>query len=145
MKQKRRVRLVDELQRSQRFTLWVLVSVLLLSLVTSGYLLLVSQPRISGYVELARESRDAHDGMLDQETGLRAWLATGDKQFLEPYETGKENTERAVARMLEEVQRSLRAGQVRGHDAAGEAELAGVGERRGGPHVHRHGARATGR
>lgn len=103
MKQKRGLRLVDELQRSQRFTLWVLVSVLVLSLVTSGYLLLVSQPRISGYVELARESRVAHEGMLDQETGLRAWLATADKRFLEPYETGRRHTEKAVTRMLDEV------------------------------------------
>ncbi len=103
MKQKRGLRLVDELQRSQRFTLWVLVSILVLSLVTSGYLLLVSQPRISGYVELARESREAHEGMLDQETGLRAWLATADKQFLEPYQTGRKQTEQAVDRMVDEV------------------------------------------
>jgi diguanylate cyclase (GGDEF)-like protein len=103
VEQKRRLRLVDELQRSQRFTLWVLVSVLLLSLVTSGYLILVSQPRISGYVELARESRDAHEGMLDQETGLRAWLATGDPRFLQPYEAGKKHADRAVSRMLDDV------------------------------------------
>jgi diguanylate cyclase (GGDEF)-like protein len=97
------LRLVDELQRSQRFTLWVLVSVLLLSLATSGYLILVSQPRISGYVALAKEARDAHDGMLDQETGLRGWLATGNPLFLEPYRTGKQQTETAVSEVLEAV------------------------------------------
>ena len=98
-----RLRLVDELQRSNRFTLGVLVSVLLLSLVTSGYLIFVSQPRISSYVELAAEARDAHDGMLNQETGLRAWLATGDPQFLGPYRSGKAHTETAVRKLIKEV------------------------------------------
>ena len=55
---------------------------LLLSLGTSGYLILVSQPRLASYVELAREVRDVHESMLDQETGLRGWLATGDAVFL---------------------------------------------------------------
>ena len=69
--------LVDQLQRSHRFTVSVLVSVLVLSLATSGYLILVSQPRLASYVQLAKEARDIHEGMLDQETGLRGWLATG--------------------------------------------------------------------
>ena len=43
--------------------------------------------------------------MLDQETGLRAWLATGDEQFLEPYATGKENTDAGSRpQLLEEVE-----------------------------------------
>ena len=74
--------LVDQLQRSHRFTVSVLVSVLVLSLATSGYLILVSQPRLASYVQLAKEARDIHEGMLDQETGLRGWLATGDRVFL---------------------------------------------------------------
>ncbi len=49
------------------------------------------------------EARDAHDGMLDQETGLRAWLATGDPQFLGPYRSGKAHTETAVRRLIKEV------------------------------------------
>ena len=77
--------LVDQLQRSHRFTVGVLVSVLLLSLATSGYLILVSQPRLANYVQLAKEARDIHEAMLDQETGLRGWLATGDPVFLQPY------------------------------------------------------------
>ena len=97
------LRLVDELQRSQRFTLWVLAALLVLSLVTSGYLILVSQPRISTYVDLARYSREAHDGMLDQETGLRGWLATGSPLFLQPYRSGKRHTEQAVDQMLKAV------------------------------------------
>ncbi len=95
--------LVAELQRSHRFVLGVLASVLVLSLATSGYLLLVSQPRLSSYVEIGREARDAHEGMLDQETGLRAWLATGDSQFLSPYKAGKVHTEQAAVRLVQDV------------------------------------------
>ncbi len=98
--------LVDELQRSHRFTVGVLLSVLVLSLVTSGYLLLVSQPRLSAYIEMGRHARDAHDGMLDQETGLRAWLATGRPEFLRPYSQGKQDAQRAVDALLGEIKGS---------------------------------------
>ena len=98
--------LVDELQSSHRFTVVVLVSVLLLSLATSGYLILVSQPRLANYVELAREARDVHEAMLDQETGLRGWLATGDPVFLEPYVDGEALAEEAVADLLHDVRKS---------------------------------------
>jgi CHASE3 domain sensor protein len=94
---------VDQLQRSHRFTVGVLVSVLLLSLATSGYLILVSQPRLAGYVQLAKEARDIHEAMLDQETGLRGWLATGDPVFLEPYTDGRGNAGTAVSQLLRDV------------------------------------------
>ena len=112
MKKRRNARpgLVDELQRSHRFTVAVLVSVLVLSLATSGYLILVSQPRLANYVELAREARDIHEAMLDQETGLRGWLATGDPVFLQPYREGRAHaTERGrrdlLARRAEQPRR----------------------------------------
>jgi diguanylate cyclase (GGDEF)-like protein len=98
--------LVDELQSSHRFTIAVLVSVLVLSLATSGYLILVSQPRLADYVELAREARDVHEAMLDQETGLRGWLATGDPVFLEPYERGSANATEAASDLLRDVRTS---------------------------------------
>ena len=88
--------LVDELQSSHRFTIGVLLSVLVLSLFTSGYLILVSQPRLANYVELAREARDVHEAMLDQETGLRGWLASGDPVFLAPYTAGRAQSAASV-------------------------------------------------
>ena len=97
--------LVGELQRAHRFTVGVLVAVLLLSLGSSGYLLLVSQPRLSTYVELGKQARDAHEGMLDQETGLRGWLATGDKRFLEPYVSGRAHTKAASDNLVSNVRR----------------------------------------
>jgi diguanylate cyclase (GGDEF)-like protein len=98
--------LVDELQRSHRFTLGVLVSVLVLSLATSGYLLLVSQPHVTTYITMGKHARDAHDGMLDQETGLRGWLATDRPEFLAPYRSGRRNAQRAVGQLLVEIKKS---------------------------------------
>lgn len=98
--------LVDALQSSHRFTIGVLVSVLALSLATSGYLILVSQPRLANYVQLSREARDVHEAMLDQETGLRGWLATGDDEFLKPYAGGKDRATEAVGELLRDVRLS---------------------------------------
>jgi CHASE3 domain sensor protein len=97
---------VDQLQRSHRFTIGVLLSVLVLSLATSGYLILVSQPRLANYVQLAKEARDIHEAMLDQETGLRGWLATGDGVFLAPYDEGRKNATEAVFDLLHDVRKS---------------------------------------
>ncbi len=98
--------LVDELQRSHRFILGVLLSVLVLSLATSGYLLLVSQPRLTGYIDMGKHARDAHDGMLDQETGLRAWLATDEPEFLAPYRSGRRDAQQAVDSLLVEIKKT---------------------------------------
>ena len=106
MRRARGLGLVDELQSSHRFTLGVLMSILILSLATSGYLLLVSQPRLANYVQLGREARDTHDGMLDQETGLRAWLATGDRQFLEPYTSGRIDARQSALLLVTDVRKT---------------------------------------
>lgn len=69
--------------------------VLLLSLATTavvtGLLLLVvtvQTPRQDRYVAGARDVRTAHLAMLDQETGLRAFLLTGDQASLAPFRQG---------------------------------------------------------
>jgi diguanylate cyclase (GGDEF)-like protein len=97
---------VDELQRSHRFTICMLMSVLILSLATSGYLIGISQPKLTSYVGLSREARDVHEAMLDQETGLRGWLATGDSRFLGTYHEGTKEAADSVALLLQDVQRT---------------------------------------
>ena len=113
--------LVDELQRSHRFVIGVLMALLVLTLSTSGYLLLVSQPRLSNYVGLAREVRDVHEGMLDQETALRAWLATDDKVFMTTYDEGKRHAERAHDDLVADVSDApeLNANVLRTSEASG--------------------------
>ncbi|HWI42425.1 MAG TPA: diguanylate cyclase [Nocardioides sp.] len=97
---------MDELQSSHRFTVRVLAAVLLLSVLSSGYLILVTHPRLSAYIDITRDARDAREGMLDQETGLRGWVATGDSEFLEPYRTGKKHTESAGAKLVADLERA---------------------------------------
>jgi diguanylate cyclase (GGDEF)-like protein len=63
----------------------------------------VTQPRLAQYVELAREVRETHEGMLDQETGARAWLATGDPQFLATYISGEADVRRAAGDLVRDV------------------------------------------
>ena len=82
---------VHELLHSQRVAMLVLVAMLLASVGSSGYLLAVSQPRLAGYIEMSFHVRNLHRSMLDQETGLRGWLASGDRVFLESYDEGAEN------------------------------------------------------
>ena len=96
--------LVHEMQRSHRFTIMVLGGMLVLSLVTSGYLILVSQARLSHDIAMVKEARNAREAMVDQETGLRGWLATGDSSFLQPYTKGRRQAERGFASLVEEVE-----------------------------------------
>ena len=93
--------LVRELQDSHRTSVLTLCAMLLLSLASSGYLLLVSQPAVTRYTDLVRDARLMHEAMLDQETGLRGWLATGDADFLEPTRKGREEEVAAAQQMLE--------------------------------------------
>ncbi|MCW2679079.1 MAG: response regulator [Frankiales bacterium] len=51
-------------------------------------LVLALVPQTERYQEGARAVRLAHLAMLDQETALRAFLITGQPEFLEPYEAG---------------------------------------------------------
>ena len=97
--------LVRELQRSHQFVVGVLLWVLVLSLLTSGYLLRVSQPRITDLVDIARSARVVHEGMLDQEAGLRAWLATGDDTFLDRYRDGRRHDAAITDRLIADVGR----------------------------------------
>ncbi len=85
--------LVRELLHTQRVAALVLLVMLLVSLGSSGYLLLASQSRLAGYIDLSFHVRNVHRSMLDQETGLRGWLATGNLVFLEPYDAGLEESE----------------------------------------------------
>ncbi len=91
--------LVQELQRSHQITVLTLALMLVLSLMSSGFLLLRAQPRVEDYLELGQQSRLLHEGMIDQETGLRGWLATQDERFLEPYRSGRAAAASATLRI----------------------------------------------
>jgi diguanylate cyclase (GGDEF)-like protein len=66
-------------------------AVVLLTTVLAGWLLVISRPDVTRYEHGVSALQDSHNAMLDQETGIRAYLATGESQFLEPYRKGLSN------------------------------------------------------
>jgi diguanylate cyclase (GGDEF)-like protein len=87
-------------RRSHQLTVVALLAMLVLSLLSSGYLLFSSEPRLSQYVDMTRRARDAHEAMLDQETGLRGWMATGDRVFLQPFDAGQRTARSSLEVLL---------------------------------------------
>ena len=94
--------LVRELQSSGRATVLTLCAMLVLSLLSSAYLILVSQPRAAELTQLSQHSRQAFAAMLSQETGLRGWLATSDEVFFDPVVDGIRTQEVEQAFLLEQ-------------------------------------------
>jgi diguanylate cyclase (GGDEF)-like protein len=74
-------------QRVAHAFAWVL-SLLALALVIAmalfGVERFIVEPRAARLHEALRGAREAHEGMLDEETALRAWLITRDAKFLDP-------------------------------------------------------------
>jgi diguanylate cyclase (GGDEF)-like protein len=97
--------LVRELMRSQRFTLATLATMLLLGLVSAGYLLMVTQPTLERYIAMGNEARSLHQKMLHQDANLRGYLATGDQRFLSEYSRGGQEGELNEAALLSHVDR----------------------------------------
>jgi hypothetical protein len=52
---------------------------------------------------LTRGAQDMLTAMLDQETGLRGYILTGDRRFLEPYRAGRADVERAERALLRQA------------------------------------------
>ncbi len=77
----------------------VVISLLLSSLL--AWFALVSQPRITRYEGGLLALQDSHAAMLDQETGLRAFLSTGDLTYLTPYHSGLGVLATVDARLLD--------------------------------------------
>ncbi|WP_051552186.1 response regulator [Nocardioides sp. URHA0020] len=78
-------------QQITRVTRTGLVAVGLVAAVNLGlltYIAFVLDVQAGHANSAARSVRLAHLAMVDQETGLRAYLLTGDDDFLEPYEAG---------------------------------------------------------
>lgn len=87
---------------------------LLLVIAMVGFLTRVLQPELDDLRDGQRAMRDAHNAMLDQETGIRGFLASDDADFLAPYTSGLEssaNLERVMVSALSEhpqlVERSI--------------------------------------
>ena len=95
-----RTELLTELLRAHRMMLTTLGLLLSVSVASVGYLLLSVQPQADRSNDLTRQARLLRIAMLDQETSLRGWLATGDPAFLGPYETGLQAADLASASLV---------------------------------------------
>jgi diguanylate cyclase (GGDEF)-like protein len=52
------------------------------------WLVNLSDPGVTGLAQVVAAVEDAHVGLIDEETGLRGYVATGEKSFLNPYASG---------------------------------------------------------
>ena len=87
--------LTRQVARLTRSLLLLVGGVLLLNFLVLALLVFSLQPRTSKATDGGRAIRVSHLAMVDQETGLRAYLLTDQERFLEPYRSGvKEVPER---------------------------------------------------
>jgi len=79
------VSLSRQVRRASLTGLLAVASVALVNLALLGYLAAVVNPAIDRVGTGARAERTKHMAMIDQETGLRAYLITGDRSMLDVY------------------------------------------------------------
>lgn len=94
------VGLLEGIDRTFLTTKRFVAIMLALTLLLAALLIGVLQPRASTYTYLTRDLRRAHEGMLDQETGTRAWYATRDDSFLEAVDEGVARLDAANAGLV---------------------------------------------
>ena len=82
------VSLAKRVSKVSRTGLVVVALVVLVNVGLAVVLATVLEPRQQRVEDGSRAVSLAHRGMLDQETGLRAFLITGDRTLLEPYDAG---------------------------------------------------------
>ena len=92
-------------QRQLRRSFGVLTTAVLLLVVlfggTAAYILLRVQPDLRDAVLAARYLHTAHEGMIDEETGVRGFLLSdtgASAAFLQPYYSGRASATRAARR-----------------------------------------------
>ncbi len=81
--------LTRQIGRLARVVFGAIAVIVLLNGLVLALILFVFGPTTARYTDGAREIRLSHLAMSDQQTGLRAFLLTGQEKFLEPYRAGQ--------------------------------------------------------
>jgi signal transduction histidine kinase/CheY-like chemotaxis protein/HPt (histidine-containing phosphotransfer) domain-containing protein len=81
-------RLTSEVGRLARLMLATIGITALVAIVALLALVSWLVPRTDDVVDGGRNIRRSHQAMIDQETGVRAFLLTGERRFLEPFDRG---------------------------------------------------------
>ncbi|MGH9058063.1 MAG: CHASE3 domain-containing protein, partial [Acidimicrobiales bacterium] len=89
----------DRLRRSFRVLRAAIGVMAVAGIVTLAYDGFIAQPAARQSASAQRGLLRANAGMLDQETGLRGWLLTGDRTFLGPYDQGLSEVQRGDAQL----------------------------------------------
>jgi diguanylate cyclase (GGDEF)-like protein len=92
--------------RVTRAFTWTLVLVAASAVLTTASFvvdLFVFDPRSAALQEARRGARTAHEGMLDEETALRAWLVMRDPKYLDPMRSAQQGIEEGHAVLDETV------------------------------------------
>jgi len=75
----------------------------LLSAAVFAYVFVKARPDAHRYLLAGQAARLAHSAMIDQETGIRGYLLSGQRQYLEPYLTGREALREQEAELVQEI------------------------------------------
>ena len=99
---------------SRSFRVMAAATTLMLALTASafGWFLLVNNPARNHAADVTRLIEDEHTAMVDEETGLRAYVTTGDLNFLQPYELGVAAVAHINAALPHEITGSRMVGEL---------------------------------
>jgi diguanylate cyclase (GGDEF)-like protein len=95
--------LAGRLRRSFRVVLIGLGVTALVTAAVFAYVFVKARPDAHRYLAAGQAARQAHAAMIDQETGIRGYLLSGQQQYLAPYLTGKETLRQQEAALVENV------------------------------------------
>ena len=77
-----------QLNRSFRLISIIIAVALGIAVLTLTLSVFVVGPQLGRAIDVNNDDHEAQQAMLDQETGLRGYLLTGDRDFLQPYQQG---------------------------------------------------------
>ena len=97
------VSIARQLRGSFRLISVIIAAALAIAVVTLGLSLFAVGPQLSRAIDVNNDDHEAQQAMLNQETGLRAYLFSGASGFLEPYQQGVQDLAKYNARLDHEV------------------------------------------
>jgi CHASE3 domain sensor protein len=75
----------------------------LLLMVGRGVGTALLQRDVAAVIAVEHDLSRAHEAMLDQQTGIRGWLLSGEARFLDPYRRGRADLEAANDQLLQRL------------------------------------------
>ncbi|MBV8387209.1 MAG: CHASE3 domain-containing protein, partial [Acidimicrobiia bacterium] len=99
----RRDSLAGRLRRAFSVVLLGITATALVSAGVFGYVFLRARPEEHRFLLAGQEARLAHSAMVDQETGIRGYLLSGERLYLAPYLTGTRELRTEETRLVRDV------------------------------------------